>query len=44
MAGGDDFVDKGGPVVRPFLLEDGYEDEVEFVKEGTLCFEGFFGA
>ena len=44
MAGGNDFVDEGGPVVGPFLFEDGYEDEVEFVKEGSLCLERFFGA
>jgi hypothetical protein len=44
MAGGDDFVDEGGPVMRPFLLEDGDEDEVELVDEGSLGFKGFFGA
>ena len=44
MAGGDDFVDKRRPVVRPFLFENGYEDEIEFVDEGSLIFEGFFGA
>jgi hypothetical protein len=32
----DDFVDEGGPVVRPFLLEDGDEDEVEFVQQGAV--------
>lgn len=31
MAGRDDFVYESGPVVRPFLLEDGYEDEIELV-------------
>jgi hypothetical protein len=44
VAGGNDFVDEGGPVVRPFLLEDRYKDKIEFVKEGTLLLEGFFGA
>ena len=44
MAGGDDFVDKRWPVVRPFLLQDGYKDEVEFVKESSLCLKRFFGA
>ena len=44
MAGGDDFVDECGPVMGPFLLENGYEDEIELVYEGALGFEGFFGA
>lgn len=44
MAGGDDLVDEGRPVVRPFLLEDGDEDEVELVEERALGFEGLFGA
>ena len=44
MAGGDDFVDEGGPVVRPLLLEDRDKDEVELIEEGSLGFEGFFGA
>jgi hypothetical protein len=43
MAGGDDFVDEGGPVVRPLLLEDRDKDEVELIDEGSLGFEGFFG-
>jgi hypothetical protein len=44
MARGDDFVDEGGPVMGPLLLENGDEDEVEFIEEGSLRFEGFFGA
>jgi hypothetical protein len=44
VTGGDNFVDEGGPVVRPLLLEDRYEDEIEFVDECSLCLEGFFGA
>jgi hypothetical protein len=43
MARGDDFVDECGPVMWPFLLEDGDEDEVELVDEGSLGFKGFFG-
>lgn len=43
MAGGDDFVDEGRPVVRPLLLEDGYKDEVEFVEQGALCLQRLFG-
>ena len=31
VAGRDDLVDEGGPVVRPFLLEHRYEDQVELV-------------
>ena len=44
MAGGDDFVDEGWPVVRPFLLQDGHEDQVELVEERLLRAEGLFGA
>lgn len=36
MAGRDDLVDEGRPVVGPFLLEDGYEDEVQLVEEGAV--------
>lgn len=36
MAGGDDLVDEGGPVVRPLLLQDGDEDQVEFVEKGAF--------
>ena len=43
MARGNDFVDECGPIVRPFLLENRDEDEVELVYEGSLGFEGFFG-
>jgi hypothetical protein len=44
VAGGDYFVDEGGPVMGPLLLEDGYENKVEFVEKSSLCFEGFFRA
>jgi hypothetical protein len=44
MAGGNDFVDEGGPVVGPFLLEDRDKDEVELIQESPLRFEGLFGA
>lgn len=44
MAGRDDLVDEGGPVVRPFLLEDGHEDEVQLVEKGSLCLERLFRA
>jgi hypothetical protein len=43
-AGRDDFVDESGPVVRPFLLQDGYKDEVELVQEGSLRSECLFRA
>jgi hypothetical protein len=43
VAGGDDLVDERRPVVRPFLLEDGDEDEVELVEECSLGFERLFG-
>jgi hypothetical protein len=44
VAGGDDFVDESGPVMGPLLLEDRYEDKVEFIEKSSLCLEGFFGA
>lgn len=42
MAGGDDFVDEGRPVVRPLLLENGDEDEIELVKQGSLRLKRLF--
>jgi hypothetical protein len=30
--------------VRPFLLEDGDEDEVQLVQQGTLGAQALFGA
>lgn len=44
MAGGDNLVDKGGPVVRPFLLQDRDQDQVQFVQECALGAELLFGA
>lgn len=44
MARADDFVDKRGPVVWPFLLENGDEDQVELVEERLLRSQGFVGA
>lgn len=44
MAGGDDLVDKCGPVVRPFLLENGDQDQIELVQEGALSSELLFGS
>lgn len=43
MAGGDDFVYEGRPVVRPLLLENGHKDEVELVQKGSLRLERFLG-
>lgn len=42
MAGGDDLVDKGGPVVWPLLLEDGDEYQVELIDERALALQAFF--
>lgn len=36
MAGGYDLVDESRPIVRPFLLQDGNEDEVQLVQEDSL--------
>jgi len=44
VAGRDDFVDKGRPVVRPLLLEYGNEDEVKLVEQGLLLAQRLFGA
>jgi hypothetical protein len=44
MAGGNNFVDEGRPVMRPLLLQDRDKDEIEFVKESSLRFKRFFGA
>lgn len=43
MTGRDDFGDKGRPVMRPFLLEDGHQNEVEFIEESSLALELLFG-
>jgi hypothetical protein len=40
----DDFVDKGWPVVRPLLLKDRDEDEVQLVEESLLGSKRFFRA
>lgn len=42
MAGGDDLVDKSWPVMRPFLLEDGDQNQVKLVKECPLALQGLF--
>jgi hypothetical protein len=44
MAGRNNFVDECRPVVGPLLLQDRYKDEIEFIEEGSLRFERFFGA
>lgn len=44
MTGRDYLVDECGPIVWPFLLEYGNEDEVELVEEGSLFAQAFFGA
>ena len=38
----DDLIDEGGPIVGPILLQDGYQDKVEFVDKSTLTFEALF--
>lgn len=42
MTGGDDFIDKGRPVVWPLLLEDGDENEVELVEQSLLLAQRLF--
>jgi hypothetical protein len=36
VAGRDDLVYESWPVVRPFLLENRHEDEVQLVEEGAV--------
>lgn len=43
MAGRDDFVDKGRPVVGPFLLEDGDENKIKLVEKGFVGSQGLVG-
>lgn len=38
----DNLVDKCGPVVRPFLLQDGDEDQIQLVYQSALLFEPSF--
>ena len=44
MTGVEDLVDEVGPVVGPVLLQDGDQDQVEFVHKGAFRSELFFGA
>lgn len=43
MARRNDLVDEGGPVVRPFLLENGDENEIELVQQRALGLDLLFG-
>lgn len=38
-----DFVDEGGPVVRPLLLQDGDQDQIQFVQESAFAAELLLG-
>ena len=42
MARRDDLIDEGRPVVGPFLLEDGYEDQIQLVEKGPLALQALF--
>jgi hypothetical protein len=44
MARGDDLIDEGGPVMRPLLLENRHQDQIQFVQEGALSTELLFGS
>ena len=44
MAGGNDLVDEGWPVVRPLLLQYRDENQVQLVEQGTLVLQGLLGA
>jgi hypothetical protein len=43
MARRNDLVDEGRPVMWPFLLQDGNEDQVELVQESTFGPKAFLG-
>jgi hypothetical protein len=36
MGGRYDFVDEIGPIMRPFLLQDGNQNKIELIQEGAL--------
>jgi len=40
----NDLIDKGGPVVRPFLLQDRHKNQVELVEERALGVQALLGA
>ena len=42
MARRDDLIDECRPVVGPFLLEDGYEDQIQLVEKGPLALQALF--
>ena len=42
MTGRNDLVDECRPVVGPFLLEDGYEDQIQLVEKGPLALQALF--
>lgn len=44
MAGGNYLIDEVGPVVRPLLLQNGDQDQVEFVDQCAFGSELFLGA
>lgn len=39
MASRNDLVDKVGPVMGPFLLQNGNEDEIKFIEQSSLSLE-----
>lgn len=39
MARRDDLIDESWPVMRPFLLQNGDQDQVEFVQESALSLQ-----
>ena len=41
MAGRDDLIDKRGPMVRPFLLQNVYQNNVELIKKSPFALEFF---
>lgn len=36
MTGSNDLIDEGRPIVRPFLLQNGNKNQIEFVQERTF--------
>lgn len=43
MARGNNLIDEGGPVVRPFLLQNGDKNEIELVQQRALRLDLLFG-
>ena len=44
MAGGDDLIDEVGPIVRPLLLQNGDQDQIQLVDQRAFGSKFLLGA